>query len=165
MNTWNIFDERLHQLGLTFPDYQQAVEEGAIKSAADATQLAAITGLPSEALARTLDGIDALAGNNATDQFGRVFNAQHALRSPYYAVKVAAAVFHTQGGLEIDSRARVIDVNGEPIQHLMAAGGAAVGVSGSNVAGYLSGNGLLTAIGLGVIAADTVIDEITGSEM
>jgi len=158
---WNIYDERLHQLGLTFPDYQQAVEAGAIKSAPDITQLATTTGLPLEELADTLESIDALAKRNATDQFGRTFNAQHALNAPFHAVKVAAAVFHTQGGLAIDSHARVIDVNGEPIKHLMAAGGAAVGVSGATVAGYLSGNGLLTAVGLAFIAADTVIGEIS----
>jgi fumarate reductase flavoprotein subunit len=36
--------------------------------------------------------------------------------------------------------------------NLFAAGGAAAGLSGSRAAGYLSGNGLLTAVALGAIA-------------
>ena len=36
-----------------------------------------------------------------------------------------------------------------PLPNLFAAGGAAAGVSGSTAAGYLSGNGLLTATVLG----------------
>jgi fumarate reductase flavoprotein subunit len=38
------------------------------------------------------------------------------------------------------------------IENLFAAGGAACGVSGPRAAGYLSGNGLLTAVTLGRIA-------------
>jgi hypothetical protein len=42
----------------------------------------------------------------------------------------------------------------------MAAGGAARGVSGQAVWGYLSGNGLLRAVGGGWIAAGTVADQL-----
>ena len=42
--------------------------------------------------------------------------------------------------------------DGSPIPGLYAGGGAACGVSGSGVAGYLSGNGLLSAVVLGRIA-------------
>jgi fumarate reductase flavoprotein subunit len=38
---------------------------------------------------------------------------------------------------------------------LFAAGGAACGVSGPAVWGYLSGNGLLSAIGFGCIAGQS----------
>ena len=42
--------------------------------------------------------------------------------------------------------------------NLLAAGGAARGVSGNDVAGYLSGNGLLSAVAGGYIAAHTAAD-------
>ena len=51
-----------------------------------------------------------------------------------------------------DFRARVLRKNGKPFENLFAAGGAAVGVSGSQASGYLSGNGLLTATVFGRIA-------------
>ncbi|NDD10133.1 MAG: FAD-binding protein, partial [Rhodobacteraceae bacterium] len=54
--------------------------------------------------------------------------------------------------LDVDESARVLDQNGAPLPNLLAAGGAARGVSGPDVSGYLSGNGLLTAVALGRIA-------------
>lgn len=74
------------------------------------------------------------------------------LSPPYKAVRVTGALFHTQGGLAIDRSARVLDATNRAFPNLFAAGGAAAGVSGATAAGYLSGNGLLTAIVLGRIA-------------
>jgi fumarate reductase flavoprotein subunit len=42
--------------------------------------------------------------------------------------------------------------DGAPVRGLYAAGGAAAGVSGHGAAGYLAGNGLLSALGLGYLA-------------
>ena len=63
------------------------------------------------------------------DRFGRTIEKQ--LAAPFCAIKVTGALFHTQGGLAIDTRARVLARNGKPFPNLFAAGGAAVGVSGS----------------------------------
>jgi fumarate reductase flavoprotein subunit len=74
------------------------------------------------------------------------------LAPPYRAVRVTGALFHTQGGLAIRADARVKRAAGGVFPNLFAAGGAAAGLSGSRAAGYLSGNGLLTAVALGAIA-------------
>jgi len=76
-----------------------------------------------------------------------------ALGAPYYAVKVTGALFHTQGGLDVSPDMRVLRADGQPLPNLLAAGGAAGGVSGDAVWGYLSGNGLLSAVAGGAIAA------------
>ncbi|MGI9481256.1 MAG: FAD-dependent oxidoreductase [Hyphomicrobiales bacterium] len=149
---WCIYDERLHELGLGFEDYRTADEMGAILSAPDAESLAKKTGLPGPALSKTLQEVHQLAIDDSRDVFGRRFSKTQALEAPFYAVKVTGAVFHTQGGLVIDSSARVVDAAGHPFSNLFAAGGAACGVSGPDVSGYLSGNGLLTAIAYGKIA-------------
>ena len=81
-----------------------------------------------------------------------------ALSGPLYAIRVTGALFHTQGGLAIDAQARVLDPAGQPLPNLWAAGGAARGVSGSAVWGYLSGNGLLSAIAGGHIAAHAMAE-------
>ena len=86
------------------------------------------------------------------DRFGRDFSASRPLAPPYCAVRVTGALFHTQGGLVVDTRARVLRPDGTPLPNLLAAGGAACGVSGSQASGYLSGNGLLAAVGLGYTA-------------
>ena len=73
------------------------------------------------------------------------------LRPPYGSVKVTGALFHTQGGLRVDANARVL-AGGTPIDGVYAAGGAAAGISGHGASGYLAGNGLLAALGLGYLA-------------
>ena len=78
--------------------------------------------------------------------------------APYHAVKVTGALFHTQGGLDIDAQCRVLDDQGQPLPSLLAAGGAARGVSGDAVWGYMSGNGLLSALGGGWTAAGTAAE-------
>lgn len=156
---WNVYDQRLHDQGLTFPDYHAGYTMGAVVKAGTPAELAKLTGLPVEALGQTLTEVDQWAVTNERDSFGRIFDMSQRLVAPYYAVKVRAAVFHTQGGLTIDDKARVLGVGDRPVEGLLAAGGAACGVSGSSVTGYLSGNGLLSAVVLGFIAAQTVSAE------
>jgi len=133
---WCIYDERLHQLGMTFPDYRDAHAAGAVKPAPD---------LPS--LKDTLAQVERFAAGKDKDPFGRDFTTRPKLVPPCYGIKVTGALFHTQGGLVVDEKARVL-----PLRNVFAGGGAACGVSGAHVWGYLSGNGLLSAVTLGRIA-------------
>lgn len=150
---WNIYDAQRHDFVVTgFPDYREAVEAGAIRSGTDAAELAKATGLPELALADTLADVQTLAGGAGTDALGRDFSDVAPLSAPYYAVKVTGALFHTQGGLVIDNTALVRRADGGTFANLYASGGAACGVSGPAVEGYLSGNGLLTAIAFGYLA-------------
>jgi fumarate reductase flavoprotein subunit len=65
------------------------------------------------------------------------------------------SLFHTQGGVRVNKRAEVIRKNGLPIPNLYAGGGTAVGFSGrAGPEGYLSANGLLSALVLGKIAGE-----------
>ena len=149
---WIIYDARLHDLGKTFDDYQSAVGAGAVKEAATPEELAALCNLPADVLSQTVETVRGLADSGASDEFGRTFSAEHKLEGPWCAVKVTGALFHTQGGLVVDDMARVTSEKGAPIPGLYAGGGAACGVSGPAPWGYLSGNGLLTAMTLGHIA-------------
>jgi fumarate reductase flavoprotein subunit len=146
---WNVFDAPLLALARSFPDFCEAEAAGALKTSADAAALAAVVGCDLDTLIATLASID--AGSVNAD--GRVF--KRALQAPYYAVKVTGALFHTQGGLAIEAQCRVLRDDGSPFPNLLAAGGAAGGVSGNAVWGYLSGNGLLSALAGGFIAAQT----------
>ena len=149
---WDIFDARIHALALEFEDYRQAQAAGAVKKAADEAALAGALGLPEAALGETL----AAARSSARDPFGREFGDKPALAPPYYAIKVGAALFHTQGGLAIDISARVLRKGAAAaLPNLFAGGGAACGVSGPEVWGYSSGNGLLTAVMLGRVAGES----------
>jgi len=149
---WCIYDDRLHRIGMGFPDYRDAIAAGAIHSGDDASLLASQIGLPGRALADTLAQVAKFCAGTAADPFGRDFTGKPMLSGRLHAVKVTGALFHTQGGLVIDSSAHVLRPDGTPLPNLFAGGGAACGVSGSRVEGYLSGNGLLTAVGLGYAA-------------
>lgn len=149
---WNIYDERLHALGLGFEDYREAEKAGALRRADTVAALAAACGLPAGALGETLAEVARLAAGGGEDRFGRDFRGKPPLAPPYRAVKVTGALFHTQGGLVVDGDARVLRLDGTPLPNLLAGGGAACGVSGAGADGYLSGNGLLAAVVLGAKA-------------
>jgi len=145
---WCLYDEARHGLALGFPDYRDAVAAGAVQSAPDVAGLARALGLPEKELAATF----AATCSGGADPFGRDFSTKPPLAAPFYGIKVTGALFHTQGGLLVDAHARVLRANGAALPNIYAAGGAACGVSGSACWGYLSGNGLLAAIGLGRIS-------------
>src|SRR5262249_52439784 len=105
---WCIYDERLHQLALGFPDYRDAQAAGAVRRAPGLRHLA-----------RTLKAVESYA-DGGRDPFGRDFTAKPKLVPPYYGIKVTGALFHTQGGLVVDPQARVLDSAGRPIPRLLA---------------------------------------------
>ena len=146
---WLVLDRRIDRLCRPFVDYSNLVEAGALRWAADARELADIVGADATAVEQTLRAAAACALNGTADVHGRR-EWTAALEPPFGAVKVTGALFHTQGGLAVDEAARVLR-GGEPIPGLFAAGGAAVGMSGRDASGYLSGNGLLAAVGLGYL--------------
>jgi fumarate reductase flavoprotein subunit len=153
---WTVFDARIAAITRQFEDFRRAEAMGAVLSAESLPQLAVRMGLPEEALRRTAEAVDACKQAGAEDGFGRDFAGSQPLSAPYCAVRVTGALFHTQGGLVIDTQARVLRPDGTPLPNLYAAGGAACGVSGNDASGYLSGNGLLTAVTLGRTAGATV---------
>lgn len=145
-----LLDERIDGLCRDFRDYQELLEQGGVHWVDDRAALAAATGIPEPSLDRTLDDAAAAARGEAPDEFGRT-TWEAPLGTPLGWVRVTGALFHTQGGLLVDGCARVL-AGGTPLGGLYAAGGSAVGISGHGADGYLAGNGLLAALGLGYLA-------------
>jgi fumarate reductase flavoprotein subunit len=159
---WDIYDEPIHDFALGFPDYREAFAAGAVRQAESVAELAAITNTPEEALIRNLAEVEAARASAVPDRFGRDFAELPSLAAPYYAIRVTAALFHTQGGLLIDETARVTRQDSTPFANIFAGGGAACGVSGPDVSGYLSGNGLLAAVAFGYVAGEHSAREALG---
>lgn len=149
---WDIYDARGHAAAMGFYDYREINKLGAVKTAKDLPELAALTGLDLATLEGEFAAIEAASAAGIPDHLGRKIAPEHLLKAPYYAVKVNGALFHTQGGLVIDEQARVLRQDGQPLPNLLAGGGAARGVSGDSSYGYMSGNGLLTATTFGRLA-------------
>lgn len=151
---WVIYDERIHQIALGFPQYQTLKELGALKIADGSAELALLIGVDGVQLKSTVDAVIRLQTRDGTDEFGRVFD-RTPLSGPLYALRVTGAIFHTQGGLVIDAEARVMRPDGSRLANLFAGGGAARGISGSGPSGYLPGAGLCSAVTLGYLAGQS----------
>ncbi len=151
---WTVFDKRIEGVLSQFNDYRDATSAGAVTEAKTLSEIAALIGANEGEVQSTFDRVLQAATSGDQDEFGRVFDAKKLLQPPYLAVKVTGAIFHTQGGLCVDNTARVLKTDGTRFENLFAGGGAARGISGAGAAGYLAGNGLLTATSLGRIAGE-----------
>ena len=83
--------------------------------------------------------------------FGKVMAATMVkmTEGPYYAIPNFPSVHHTMGGLVIDTKTRVIDIYGNVIPGLYAAGEVTGGVHGTN---RLGSNADADACGIGYLA-------------
>ncbi len=157
---WSVFDARIASVARQFEDFREAEKAGAILSGESIEDLAAAMRVPATAFAAEWTEVEKLKAANGKDRFGRQFTPAQRCAPAFHAVKVTGSLFHTQGGLAIDAAGRVRRKDGSLFSNLFAAGGAAAGVSGSTAAGYLSGNGLLTATVLGRLAGQAAAAQV-----
>jgi len=154
-----IFDQRIATALEGNGVQQEAVHAGAVKGPIELPDLAAAFGLDLTALTEELDRYNAAARGEAEDPQGRTKYLAE-LTAPFYGARITGGLCHTQGGLRIDETGAVLTKDGSPIPGLLAAGGAAAGISGSNFRGYTSGNGLAHAFSTGLICAETAARQI-----
>ena len=120
-----------------------------------------------ERLAEDL-AMPALAGTVAAHNAGRREPARTTARfpakpiavPPFRAIRAAAGITYSMGGLAIDRAARVLDGDARPIPGLYAAGSAAGGLEGGPRAAYLGG--LAKAVATGLRAAEAMLAEAGG---
>ncbi|EDP65350.1 putative fumarate reductase flavoprotein subunit [alpha proteobacterium BAL199] len=156
-----VYDRRIHEVAEHEEEYAEMAAMGGVRWADTPQALAHAMELDPQGLAATVGAYNAAARGEAPDAFGRTHFNLAPLQPPLGIVRVKPGLFHTQGGLLVDSSARVMRPDGTAVPNLFAGGGAAVGISGQTGAGgYASGNGLLTALGLGRIAGLRAAAEI-----
>jgi fumarate reductase flavoprotein subunit len=117
---------------------------GTMVSAPDLNGLARQLGLPSDALERTVAEYNqAIAsGQAAALQPTRsdVTHKPHPIQgSPFHAVRLAAGLTYTMGGIAINGCAQVLRENEQPIPGLYAAGCATGGLEGGEHIAYIGG--------------------------
>jgi fumarate reductase flavoprotein subunit len=149
---WSVFDARIAAVARQFEDFCDAERAGAVLTGHTVEDLAGAMRVPPAAFAAAWTEVESLKAKSGQDRYGRQFAPEQLCVAPFHAIKVTGALFHTQGGLAVDGVGRVRREDGTLLPNLFAAGGAAAGVSGASAAGYLSGNGLLTATVLGRLA-------------
>ena len=149
-----LFDQRIFDIASQEEEFVELWEYGGIKRADTVAEAAAAFALDATVLTAEVAAYNAAAGGGTADPFGRREFGLAPLQPPFYIARTVPGLFHTQGGLRVDRDARVLRPDGRPIPNLFAGGGAAAGISGrSGALGYASGNGLLSAIALGRLAA------------
>ncbi len=157
---WAVYDRRIHDVASHEEEYAEMAAMGGVRWGDTAEAAAAAAGIDPENLAASLAAYNAAARGERPDGFGRAHFNLAPLVPPYGVVRVKPGLFHTQGGLLVDAHARVLRPDGSPVANLFAGGGAAAGISGrTGAGGYASGNGLLTALGLGRIAGLRAAEE------
>ncbi len=143
-----IFDAFIEAQLKNHSAYQQALHADRVMSADTVQSLAQVAGVNERGLEETFRQVSLYATGQAKDPLGRQAFPR-VLEPPFKASWVTGALSHTQGGLLTDARGAVLGQDGQAIAGLFAAGGSAAGLAGRGADGYLPGNGLAQAFGLG----------------
>ena len=152
---WPIFDERGHRIAMQMHSHVEAEKAGALKVCDTPEEIARVDRLRCGDARADHEGGRGRRGGEEEGSLRPRLHRQAAARSrPTAWSKVMGALFHTQGGLEVDKEMRVLRKDGTPFPNLFAGGGAARGLSGPADWGYLSGSGLMTATNMGRLAGE-----------
>ena len=100
------------------------------------------------------------AGRHTPARTESRFPAKPIAEPPFRAIRAAAGVTYSMGGLAIDGGARVLDGEACPVPGLFAAGSATGGMEGGPRAAYLGG--LAKAVATGLRAAEAMLAEGRG---
>lgn len=152
---WVIYDTEIEARCCQIPELAQLMQLNAPKRSDSAEGLANLIGADPARLAGSLEDAQNLAAHGGIDSFGRDWSGCRAPQASYCALKVIGALYHTQGGLQVDASAGVMRSDGSRFPNLFAGGGSARSVSGPAYWGYLPAMGLTTAVVLGRIAGQS----------
>ncbi|ODU07039.1 MAG: hypothetical protein ABS81_02830 [Pseudonocardia sp. SCN 72-86] len=153
------------------PPNPTLVERGVtLYSAPDVAGLAELIGVPADALQTTVtDFEEARAGQRLdlldpprTSAPSTLASGADPIRTPpFLAIRLAAGITYTMGGIVIDTGARALREDGTAVRGLYAAGSATTGFEGGPRSVYLGG--LAKAAIFGLRAAETVVRDIAAT--
>jgi len=149
---WVVYDAEIEARCAAIPELATLIELRAPKTAQTAEALARLIGAEPETLCATIAAARDAGRTGDADALGRHWGDARPPQPPYRALRVAGALYHTQGGLRVDAQARVLRRDGTAFPNLFAGGGSARSVSGPSSWGYLPAMGLTTAVTLGWLA-------------
>jgi succinate dehydrogenase/fumarate reductase flavoprotein subunit len=130
-------------------DNLKEVGSGILKRADTLAGLAVLLGIDGAALEQSIARWNTLCANARDEDFNRPAGSMTPISTPpFYGAPVWATMSNTQGGPVHDARQRIIDVFGQPIPRLYAAG--ELGSSFGHL--YLSGGNIAECVVTGRIA-------------
>lgn len=113
-------------------------------------------GIDAEALVKTVEAFNTYVEQENDPDFGRYGFMGKVEEAPFMIVAMSPALHHTMGGVEINTQAQVVDVNGAVIPGLYAAGEVCGGIHAGN---RLGGNAITDIIVFGRIAGRNAASE------
>lgn len=153
---WLVLDSKSYPTGDTLNNFgetiDELIEQGRAFKGDTIEELAEKIGVDAENLTKSLDEFNRAVENGGPDAFGRTLFDKTIDTAPFYAGARVPTVHHTMGGIEINTSAQVLDVNGNIISGLYAAGEVTGGIHGSN---RLGGNALAEIAVFGRIAGQS----------
>ncbi|QDZ89946.1 flavocytochrome c [Shewanella decolorationis] len=143
---WLVFDNELYKKAKMVQGYDHL---DMLEKANTVSELAKITGMKENSLEKTISNYNRYFKQGKDEEFGREQMPLPLKNAPFYAVKVAPGIHHTMGGVAIDTKAEVLDIQSKPLKGLFAAGEVTGGVHGYN---RLGGNAVADTVIFGKIA-------------
>ncbi|WP_108651345.1 NADH-dependent flavin oxidoreductase [Dongshaea marina] len=152
-----IADEKIRQTAANTSDatIEREIKEGIIIQADTLEELAEKIGVPEAELTETIKQYNSYVELGHDPEFHKSAFGLKVEQAPFYATPRQPSVHHTMGGLKIDTRARVINKEGEIIPGLYAAGEIAGGIHAGN---RLGGNALIDIFTYGRIAGESAAE-------
>ena len=164
-----IFDEKVRTSGVaSWPPWSgnkdKDILEGTTKKADTIRELAKKLDAEPDTLEETVSNYNINAAKGVDPEFGKTRDLDPIDSPPFYAFERIVGIHSTFGGLKINTRTQVIDVNGRVIKRLYAAGETAGGTMGYNypTAGTAIQNVLCFGRIAGINAASGVTKRIRG---
>lgn len=119
----SMFSYNVVKLGYQWSeDNSVELDRGWIVRVGTLAELAEALGIPAQTLARTVQAYNNSCQAGHDSDFGRCSESLKPLQPPYHALRLVPLLYNTRGGPCRDGHARVIDVDGQPIPGLYAAG-------------------------------------------
>ncbi len=114
-------------------DISRALKKGVVKTFSTLEQLASYYGIEAQKLKQTVNRYNNMLEQEHDDDFQKPLSGKAApiTKPPFYAMRMWPKVHYTMGGIQIDSAARVIDTDQNPIPGLFAAGEVTGGIHGA----------------------------------
>ena len=142
-SAWLVFDNQLYSKAKMVRGYDHL---GMLKKADTIEDLAKITDMTPNTLAKTVADYNKFRKAGKDEAFGRPDMPLSVEKAPFYAVMVAPGIHHTMGGVAVNTMSQVLDIQSRPIPGLYAAGEVTGGVHGFN---RLGGNAVADTVVFG----------------
>lgn len=150
----NEVDSKRDSYNVNIKDFEIEKATGSLIKADTLKECADFFGVNYENLEETRKHYNEMVRNGEDTDFGRTSNLTVTETGPFYMAKITPSVHHTMGGIKINTDAQVINVDGEIIAGLFAAGEVTGGIHGAN---RLGGNAVTDAMVFGRIAGQNVV--------